>query len=113
MLAGRYRGQPVAIKTFRSPRAEDHAAVKREAETLAGLSHPNLVGFVGVCAPRARLKLVFEFSSGGDLYELLHGRCDIDVSRAQHRRMGMDVAQAMNYLHSHTPPIIHRDLSSS
>mmetsp|Transcript_60048 Transcript_60048/g.173093 ORF Transcript_60048/g.173093 Transcript_60048/m.173093 type:complete len:349 (-) Transcript_60048:217-1263(-) len=115
VFAGQYQGEAVAIKSFRRPRRvsmSDRYAIEREVRTLAGLAHPNLVRLVGVCPFSSDLKVVFGLCTGGDLYELLHDSYHIDLSWAQQCRISVDVAKAMQYLHSHDPPIIHRDLTS-
>jgi len=115
VFAGRYKGEAVAIKSFRNPQrmgSAERVAVQREVETLAGLSHPNLVRLVGVCTCRSILKLVFELCAGSDLYELLHDSYHVNLTWMQQSRICVDVAKAMSYLHGQSPPIIHRDLTS-
>ena len=59
--------------------------------------------------------VVTEFCSGGCLFELLHNSDLFDLSWPQKGKMLMDVANAMNYLHSPEqgkPTVIHRDLKS-
>ncbi|KAK6152330.1 hypothetical protein DH2020_014965 [Rehmannia glutinosa] len=55
-----------------------------------------------------------EFMRGrGSLYRLLHKRGAREVLDEKRRlSMAYDVANGMNYLHNHNPPIVHRDLKS-
>lgn len=85
----------------------------REVQVLKQVSHPNIVGFLGV-ATDCRLgaaRLVLEFCHGGTLFDLLHDS-DVDLRWAQKEKMALDVARAMQHLHSFEPEIVHRDLKS-
>ena len=79
------------------------------------MCHPCLVTLYGVTAKSPRL--VMEFIQGGDLHEVLFtqsGRAQLPQSAEEslrvRLRIAFDVACALQYLHSLTPPIIHRDL---
>ncbi|CAK0849273.1 unnamed protein product [Prorocentrum cordatum] len=53
-----------------------------------------------------------EYCDGGTAFDLIHNQDIVVMSWVQRWKMAMDVAQAMHYLHSFTPQIIHRDLKS-
>ena len=64
--------------------------------------------------------LVTEYCHNGNLFDLLHET--VDDKRGEHYavqipwqrriRIALDVARGMNFLHTSTPVIIHRDLKS-
>ncbi|KAG3113024.1 hypothetical protein PI125_g7710 [Phytophthora idaei] len=87
-----------------------------EAKLMASLAHPHIVRFVGVSwASLSDLCVLSELMKGGDLRSLLQefearGRpqgIDDDKIRIAHH-----VAQALTYLHSLSPVVIHHDLKS-
>jgi len=89
-------------------------------------AHPNLVRLYGVCMhPKPRM--VLELLPAGDLCSFLHPAeagndlggelsetfCDPSTFPWRLRLlMALDVAKGMLALHSHSPPILHRDLRS-
>ncbi|EEY58355.1 protein kinase [Phytophthora infestans T30-4] len=82
----------------------------------ATLDHPHIVTFIGVAwESLSDLCVVLELMEGSDLRSLLY------KYQASKRPVGFDkqkisialnVCQALTYLHSLFPPIIHRDLKS-
>ena len=108
VFKGRWRGTDVAVKIIHT---EDESDFRTEAALLQSLRHPNIVLAMGVClSPPA---LVLEYVPFGSLHSLLHSRSDITLSLPQVESMALDIAKAMNYLHSCRPPILHRDLNPS
>lgn len=88
------------------------AAFDREVAIMAKVKHDNLVHFHGVVSVERPFRIVTEFCGGGCCFELLHNEEDIELVWAQQHKMCLDVAYAIEYLHSFTPKIIHRDLKS-
>ena len=83
-----------------------------ECRLLSQIRHPNIVQFLGVYFQRGVKApiLVMEFLPT-NLTSCIerHGILDEEISYS----ILHDVALGLNYLHSQTPPIIHRDLSSN
>ena len=84
---------------------------------LASMRHPNIVAFFGVVTTPAAA-IVTEYCSRGSLTAVLRAaRADPAAAAGLTwgRRLGMalDAAKGMLYLHSRSPPIIHRDLKVS
>lgn len=117
---GKYNREDVAIKMLFPEMRSDLKKVNSflaEAKLMAGLSHPHIVRFVGVSwGSLSDLCVLTEFMRGGDLRALLKGY------EAQRRPQGVDedklriayqIAQALTYLHSLSPLVIHRDLKSN
>ena len=82
----------------------------KECLLLNSLKHPNIVQFIGVSVRRRKVTLVMEYLPM-NLAECLE-RCSGFPSPLKYRIL-RDVSQALLYLHSHSPVIIHRDLSAN
>lgn len=91
---------------------KEQRAFDREVAIMPRLQHGNLVLFLGVCSVQRPFRIITEFCAGGCCFELLHNCDHVDLRWNQQLKMCSDVAQAMNYLHSFDPQIIHRDLKS-
>lgn len=82
-----------------------------ECRLLKDLRHPHIVQFLGICfLPGSDLPvLVMEFLPY-NLHDMLleHHRIHMSVKLSILR----DVSRGLCYLHSQTPPIVHRDLSA-
>jgi ubiquitin thioesterase CYLD len=109
---GTFRGQKVAVKCLHrgilSQFTTNH--VRREISIMAQVRHPNLVLLIGAVLNADTGPLIITELLDRTLrstYEdhALEERCKFPILR--------DVASALNYLHAHRRPIIHRDVSSS
>ena len=105
----------VAIKEMSqdglSPRelAEATAAFEHEALVLTNLTHPNLPRIHDHFSERGRSYVVMDFIAGGTLEDSL------DTSQRSFPvevvlNIGLQLAEALDYLHSQQPPLIFRDL---
>eukprot|EP01132_Coremiostelium_polycephalum_P008525 gene8525-10480_t len=122
---GRYRGKVVAIKKIKTPSEEDEdqdghlsqafTEFRRECWVMSGLDHPNIVRLEGLCLDP--LSIVTEYLPEGNLHRFLQlqrespqfsGRLDWALCL----ELALDIASGMTFLHSSSPPIIHRDLKS-
>lgn len=108
---GHYHGQPVAVK--RMIDGGEEVGFSREIQTMARLTHPKIVRFIGCTWTSVKdLSAVTEFMDGGDVRTLLENR-KIDLSWQKEKiSIAIDVAEALAYMHSLNPKIIHRDLKS-
>ena len=75
------------------------------------LRHPNIAQFLGACTCPPDLCIVLEYLTRGSVFDLLHSRFQVTWDMV--KRIAIDTALAMNYLHLCKPPIIHRDLKSA
>lgn len=116
VFRGQYGQREVAIKQIdwnkSSMGQKEQRAFDREVGIMPRLRHENLVQFIGVASAERPFRIITEFCSGGCCFELLHNCDHIELQWSQQLKMCTDVAAAMNYLHSFTPQIIHRDLKS-
>ena len=89
----------------------------RECQLMSTLRHPHIVQFLGICLlPRSRMPaLVMEYPLTS-LHDLLDPEPPPPtkpfIPLSLKRSILHDVASGLSFLHSHTPPIIHRDLSA-
>jgi Tol biopolymer transport system component len=98
----------VAIKASLRPFPEVERQFVREAQLLAGLRHPNLPRVIDYFVLDAIPYLVMDYIPGQDLETLIRkeGRQSVERVLAWARQVG----GAVSFLHSQTPPIIHRDI---
>ncbi len=82
-----------------------------ECYTMESLRHPNIVMFLGACTKPPNLAIVLEYCSRGSLWSALQNP-DLKLSWEDRRRMAVDTARGVNYLHSFPTPVLHRDLKS-
>ncbi|CAK4689654.1 hypothetical protein LEN26_019691 [Aphanomyces euteiches] len=123
-----YKGIQVAMKQLLPSKAKDQHAIQEfmnEIRLCARLDHPKIVGFVGISWSTLHdLAVLSEFMPHGDVTDLLKAeRKKPAKERVFHWEstklfatsktlVAADVADALTFLHSFEPTIIHRDLKS-
>jgi len=98
--------RPVAVKVLSDTIATDPGFVarfRREAQTAASLSHPNLVGVYDYSDEDERPYLVMQFVPGENLAALLERGEGVDCDR-----LARELLQALDHIHS--VGILHRDI---
>ena len=108
---GKFRGQNVAVKrvypSILQPTTVDR--IRREIRTMAQVRHPNLVLFIAaVIDDQTGPMIITEI-----LDTSLRSAYERNRLGSNKLRIFQDVASALNYLHLHREPIIHRDVSSA
>ncbi len=102
--------QTVALKENIDSSIESQRRFEREATLLAGLRHPNLPRVIDhFILPNQGQYLVMDFVEGQSLGQMLRGRGG-PLGEKEAREWLRQVCQTVQYLHSQTPPIIHRDI---
>ena len=104
---GTESGQPVALKQLTGSNARIHENFRKELDMMCGLRHPNIVLLLGAVIQPDQLCFVMELCKGGSLVSLLKHR-ELNVSEVVF--IAKQIALAMNWLHSRSPPILHLDL---
>ena len=103
-------GRKVAIKVIRSAYIEDEEAAARlvrEARTVAGLQHPNIVMLYGTRRLRDHsLALIMQYVEGRTLKAEIRAAGSMPVARVEH--VLANLADALAYAHRRR--IVHRDL---
>jgi serine/threonine-protein kinase CTR1 len=85
----------------------------KEVRTLAKLHHRNIVQFYGASLdPGSSMFFVTELMKGGDLYSALRHHPETMRWDKLGKKVALDVALGINYLHTRRPPLLHRDLKS-
>ncbi len=78
---------------------------------MESLRHPNIVMFLGASTKFPHLALVLEYCTHKSLWSVLHNP-KIALPWDKRKRIALEIARGMNYLHLFKPPIMHRDLKS-
>ena len=121
VFKGRWRGIDVAVKKCHSQTSSSKIIqdFKDEIAIISSLSHPNIVQFLGYIIEPSKLIFITEFFPCGSLSKILHGSSPADQSRRSaitpsiRLNMALDICRGMNYLHSCSPVIVHRDLKTA
>jgi serine/threonine protein kinase len=91
-------------------RVESVAQFQHEARILVGLRHPNLPQIIDAFEEEGRHYLVMEFVEGQTLEEILENAPGGILPEEQVLGWSKQVCDVLDYLHTHDPPVIFRDL---
>ncbi|GMF19371.1 unnamed protein product [Phytophthora lilii] len=119
VYAGHFNDQKVAVKMLLPAMQGNIHHVNEflaEAKMTATMDHPHIVSFIGVAWDSlSDICVVLEFMEGGELRTLLDKyekeNHPVGFDR-QKTTIALEVCHALTYLHSLSPPVIHRDLKS-
>jgi len=101
--------RPVALKVL-TPDEMDTAGLerfRREALSIARLSHPGIVTIYDFSEADGLPYLVLELVAGVDLWQLVYGQ-QTRLSIADCLKISMSILEALDY--AHTQGVVHRDL---
>ncbi|XBI52477.1 hypothetical protein VPH35_034845 [Triticum aestivum] len=102
-------GDPVAIKILDKAKVHKHGLVeqiRREICTMKLIQHPNVVRLHEVMGSKARIFIVLEYVTGGELHDIIAARGSLKEDEA--RRYFQQLINAVDYCHSRG--VYHRDL---
>ncbi|XP_020572349.1 LEAF RUST 10 DISEASE-RESISTANCE LOCUS RECEPTOR-LIKE PROTEIN KINASE-like 1.2 [Phalaenopsis equestris] len=109
-------GRVVAVKRLYENNYRRLEQFMNEVKILSLLRHQNLVTLYGCTSRRSReLLLVYEFIPNGTVADHLHGSHASESLLPWKVRLSIaiETADALNYLHSIEPQIIHRDVKTT
>lgn len=109
-------GQEVAVKTLSASSHQSKQEFFNEIELLSMVHHKYLVSLIGYCLAPNNYMLVYEYMSGGDLRNRLHGENAMEkpLTWRQRTTIILQVAEGIEYLHDKcSPAIIHRDIKTT
>ncbi|WP_036718756.1 Stk1 family PASTA domain-containing Ser/Thr kinase [Paenibacillus harenae] len=99
----------VAVKVLRQQFVHDEEFIRRfrrEAQSAAALSHPNVVSIYDVGQEDDTHYIVMEYVEGHNLNEIIQERAPLQADEAV--RIAVQIADALD--HAHQNHIIHRDI---
>jgi len=99
----------VAIKVLRQQYVHDEEFIRRfrrEAQSAASLSHPNVVSVYDVGQDGDTHFIVMEFVEGSNLNDIIKAQAPLQTQQAVH--IASQICDALE--HAHTNGIIHRDI---
>lgn len=113
VFKGELFGTPVAIKTFSLAIDDEQARdyFKHEVGLLSRIHHPNITCFLAACIQHPGLCLVMELCT--ETCRSAIERNDALSCWENRMRWSREIAQAMCWLHSQSPFILHRDLKTN
>ncbi|RLN94517.1 hypothetical protein BBJ28_00019968 [Nothophytophthora sp. Chile5] len=114
------KSQLLAAKRLRKDQAHvashqhDVKAFVAEIKLAASLEHPNIVKLIGAAwTTKTAFQALFEYMNSGNVREYLALPSTPREWNAPKLQIAVGVAEALVYLHSFVPAVLHRDLNSS
>ena len=107
----RFLNRFVAVKILRPEFTEDEEFIKkfkRESQSAASLSHPNIVGIYDVGMEDKIYYIVMEYIKGQTLKDLIKSKGSLGVEYATN--IAIQISSAIE--HAHKNHIVHRDIKS-
>ncbi|KAK7291606.1 hypothetical protein RIF29_06883 [Crotalaria pallida] len=104
----------VAVKCVNHDSKQGLKEFMAEIESMGRLQHKNLVQMRGWCRKGTQLMLVYDYMPNGSLNKWVFDQPEKVLGWEQRRRILVDVAEGLNYLHhGWDQVVIHRDIKSS
>jgi tRNA A-37 threonylcarbamoyl transferase component Bud32 len=113
-LAQDEQGRKVVLKEAlfsnqQNEQSKESELFQREAKILAELNHDRIARIFDQFVDSHRHYLVIEFIDGENLRDVVRQRGKIDEATV--RRWAIELAEILEFLHRHKPPILHRDFT--
>eukprot|EP00520_Triparma_pacifica_P008868 CAMPEP_0118636836 /NCGR_PEP_ID=MMETSP0785-20121206/2841_1 /TAXON_ID=91992 /ORGANISM="Bolidomonas pacifica, Strain CCMP 1866" /LENGTH=1709 /DNA_ID=CAMNT_0006528001 /DNA_START=559 /DNA_END=5688 /DNA_ORIENTATION=- len=109
----RYRNNIVAVKelVMTGTTTEQMLRFLAEMELMANLKHPNILRLEGVVCEFPKVCMLLEYAKSGNLTDVMTTHPFLDWMGAKWK-FAHCISSAMNYLHTRSTPILHRDLKT-
>jgi len=105
--------QPAAVKEYLVTGTSGQEQLRHEARVLSRLHHPNLPAFLDAFMENGRYYVVLNYIEGHDLTDLImrtaRQRNEV-IPIAQIMSWILSICDAVHFLHSQQPGVIHRDI---
>ena len=89
----------------------DLEAIEHEIRMIKGLSHPNIVRYLGTENRKHTLNIFLEYAPGGSLRQLLQERGSAPLDEALAAQYAFQILSGLDYLHG--AGIAHRDIKGA
>lgn len=113
-LGGILRAVKEMVQSYIEETQQDKAIAdfKRESTLLTSLEHPAIPTIFDYFfdEKEARFYLVMKYISGGDLAGRLRASSEGKIDEKTVTEWAIQIADVLDYLHKHDPPIVYRDL---
>ncbi|CAN6816361.1 unnamed protein product [Brassica oleracea] len=106
-------GSRAAIKRAKTGSGQGISEFQTEIQVLSRIRHKHLVALKGYCEENSEMILVYEYMEKGTLKEHLYGPDLPALSWKQRLEICTGAAKGLQYLHSGSEGIIHRDVKST
>jgi len=103
----REEGYEVAWNGCQTTKAE-YMELNEEIEILKRVRHPNIINFHDCWYNNTEIVFITELMTSGTLREYIHKLQILNLKII--KRWSRQILKGLLYLHSHVPPIIHRDI---
>ncbi|KDP21115.1 hypothetical protein JCGZ_21586 [Jatropha curcas] len=102
-------GTNIAVKVFNMQKEGISKSFDTECEVMRNIRHRNLVKIISTCSNIDFKALILEYMPNGSLEKWLYSYSHF-LDTLQRLNIMIDVASAIEYLHYHSPTILHCDL---
>ena len=119
--SGELHGRPVAVKKIHHLLLEASrgqgdfgqvmADFKRECQLLEQINHPHVVDFCGAFYDESTDEPVLVMERMQENLRDFLERSQNDLSEQRQLQICLEIVRCLRFLHTHTPPIVHRDLT--
>lgn len=97
----------VSISEFQDPKFLEK--ITCEAEILSKLNHPNIIRIYDYFVEFGQFYMILEYCSGGNLYEIVHNKADIDPKKLM--KYANQIIEALHFMHNKS--VAHCDIKLS
>jgi len=116
VFEGFWNGRKVAVKIYLMGEDKTFSdrslqVFRKEVEIMSQLSHNTVCEFIGACTTFPDLAVVMAYYPKGSLEDAYRDRVLFRDFQSCHK-VALGIARGLEYMHSVSPPIVHRDLKA-